>query len=96
MMRVKVQTILDLVPILGGSQVEIEVPEGATVRSAMEALVERFGEKLKKKLINPEDGQPHPYFRLVLNGRDLGPYKGLDSPLQEGDTLLIIPPAAGG
>lgn len=94
-MRVKVQTILDLVPIIG-SQLEIDVPEGATVRTALETLVNRFGETLKKKLINPADTQPYPYFRLVLNGRDLHAEKRLETPLREGDTLLIIPPASGG
>ncbi|MGB9887171.1 MAG: MoaD/ThiS family protein [Moorellales bacterium] len=96
MIRIRVQTILDLVPVLGGSQVELEVPAGATVREALEVLVGRVGDKLEKKLINPEDGQPYRHFRWILNGRDLAPYRGLDTPLQDGDTLLIIPPAAGG
>ncbi|MCR4420072.1 MAG: MoaD/ThiS family protein [Clostridia bacterium] len=95
-MRIKVQTILDLVPVLGGFQTEVEVPSGASVREAVEVLVRLRGEELEKKLIDPASGQPYRHFRWVLNGRDLAPYQGLDTTLKEGDTLLIIPPASGG
>lgn len=95
-MVVWIQTILDLVPLLGGQKVELEVPEGSTVRAVLASLVERCGEKLKKKLINPSDGEPYPYLRLVLNGRDIAFLKGLETIVHDGDTLFIIPPAAGG
>lgn len=95
-MVVWVQTILDLVPLLGGSKIAVEAPEGSTVRDVLAALVERGGEPLEKKLINPADGAPYPYLRLVLNGRDIAFLEGLETAVRDGDTLLIFPPATGG
>jgi len=95
-MRVKVQTVLDLVQLLGSREVELEMPPRATVRSAIACLVSRFGTNAERKLINPSSGEPYPYLRLVLNGRDIAFLNGLDTVMDAGDTLIIIPPAAGG
>lgn len=95
-MVVRVQSILDLASLLGSPKIDLEMPAGSTVRDVLASLADRYGEILKEKLINPSDGAPYPYLRLVLNGRDLGFLKGLDTVMHEGDTLTIIPPACGG
>ncbi|MDK2894999.1 MAG: sulfur-carrier protein [Moorella sp. (in: firmicutes)] len=95
-MKIKVEVILDLAQVLGQREIEVEVPEGSTLRTLVRYLTDRYGETLKKKLIRTDTGEPYPYFRFMVNGRDIVGLQGLDTPLVEGDTVLVIPPAAGG
>ncbi|MDI6871165.1 MAG: MoaD family protein [Bacillota bacterium] len=72
----------------------VEVQAG-TVKEALAALVERFGPALAAELFDAS-GEVKPLYNLLLNGRNIAYLSGLDTPLAEGDTLTIIPPAAGG
>ncbi|WP_258359843.1 MoaD/ThiS family protein [Moorella sulfitireducens] len=95
-MKIKVEAILDLAQLLGGRMVEVEVPEGSTLRALVGSLIDGYGEPLRNKLIRPDTGEPYRYIRFMVNGRDIIGLQGLDTPLVEGDTVLILPPAAGG
>lgn len=55
-MVVRVQAVLDLVPLLGGREVCLNIPDGLTVREVIGELVQRHGEALKRKLIDPAIG----------------------------------------
>jgi molybdopterin synthase sulfur carrier subunit len=69
--------------------------QAGTVRQALDRLVERFGPALESELF-AAPGRVRPYFNLLVNGRNIAFLAGFDTPLAEGDTLTIIPPAAGG
>ena len=43
-----------------------------------------------------ENGDIRPYFRITLNGIDIGMSKGLDTPVSDGDRISIFSPIAGG
>ncbi|MCG0278023.1 MAG: MoaD/ThiS family protein [Thermanaeromonas sp.] len=76
----------------GCGRLELEAP---TVRHLLEALVVRFGERLRGELFLP-DGNLRPGFTILVNGRNIVFLKGLDTPLKPEDTVSLIPPAAGG
>jgi len=67
---------------------------GETVAEVLEALVERHPE-LKRHLLG-DNGQLRPYVNLFLKEENVNQLQGLETPLTEGDTLLIIPSIAGG
>lgn len=92
----RVKAILDLAAVLGAREVWLEVPTGATVATALDLLVQKYGAPLAEKLFEPESRQLRPYIRLVLNNRDLFLPQGLETVLNEQDTLLLLPPAGGG
>ena len=66
---------------------------GDNVAAALASLAEQFPE-LRQHLYDGD--QLRSFVNLFLNKRDIGDLQGLDTPLQEGDTLLIIPSIAGG
>lgn len=69
--------------------------EAETVREALAALVERFGPAFERELYDPS-GEVKPLYNLLVNGRNIVFLAGLETRLEAGDTLTIIPPAAGG
>lgn len=94
-MVVKIKAILDLATALGAREIALEVPAGATVGTVLDLLVRRYGASLQEMLFE-STGRLRPYIRLVLNNRDLVLPEGLETVMEEQDTLLLIPPAGGG
>lgn len=76
-----------------GGQVEVTV-NGDTVAEAMADLVTQFP-TLRPHLFNGE-AQLRPFVNLFLNDENVRDLQGLNTPLQEGDRLLLIPSIAGG
>lgn len=67
---------------------------GETVADLLEAVVQRHPE-LKKHLFG-DTGQLRPFINLFLEEENVNQLGGLETPLAEGDTVLIIPSIAGG
>jgi molybdopterin converting factor small subunit len=67
---------------------------GKDVAEVLEAAVESYPE-LKKHLYN-DDGQLRPFVNVFLGEENINQLDGLDTILEENDTLLIIPSIAGG
>lgn len=75
----------------GAKQIEIQVQ---TVQEAIETLVVKYP-SLGKHLFT-EEGTLRNFVILFLNGEDIRYLQGLETPLQQGDELQIIPSIAGG
>ena len=70
--------------------------KGSTVKDALITMVETYGEPLSVHLFDSE-GVLFPYIRLMVNGRDIAFLeKRMETALQEGDEILILPPVGGG
>ncbi len=72
---------------------EIEVT-AATAGLVMEELTERYP-ALRKHLFT-EEGEMRSYVNLFLNDEDIRHLQGVDTPVGDGDKLMIIPSIAGG
>ena len=72
---------------------ELEV-EGRSVAQAIDELLARYPQ-LKPHLVNSH-GRLHPFINLFVNDRHIRELQGLDTPLQAGDRLRIVPSIAGG
>jgi len=75
------------------NQVEVTV-QGENVAQAMEDLV-RLYPALRTHLYNSA-GQLRPFVNLFLNETNVRDLQGMETPLQAGDRLLLIPSIAGG
>jgi len=67
---------------------------GVTVGAVLAELVERFPE-LRVGFFDDE-GAIRSYVAVMVNGRDIRHLDGVDSVIDEGATLDIFPPVAGG
>lgn len=68
--------------------------EGDSVGEALEHLGQRHPHLLPRILTR--GGQLRPHVNLFVNETDIRHRQGLDTPLAEGDVLLVVPSVAGG
>ena len=74
-------------------QAEVSV-SGSTVAAAMRDLVEQYP-TLEQHLYN-DRGEMRAFVNLFLGENNIKDLQGLETPLNEGDTLRLIPSIAGG
>lgn len=93
-MRVKVTFLGFFRNQVGRSTLEVELPEGSTYRTLLDAI----GPDVEGKL--PEwawDPQNRVFTRRVLISRNLqGDLRDEATVLADGDEILVVPPLAGG
>ena len=68
----------------------------STVNDVLISMVETYGEPLAAQLFDSGDDL-FPYIRLMVNGRDIAFLENkMETELQDGDEILILPPVGGG
>jgi len=90
MSTVKIPPVLR--PSTGGDK-EVSVT-AADVGAALRAVAERHPDTARQ--LFAEDGQLNRYVNVYLNDEDVRVLDGLDTPVGEKDTLVILPAMAGG
>lgn len=76
------------------SQVEIDLPEGATIRTRLAELTQRYEGLGELMFAAPETLRD--FVNILKNGRNIHFLAGLDTRLDDGDVIALFPPAAGG
>lgn len=74
-------------------QLEVELPEGATVLDLAKKLEEMYP-KLRGRLTNGEKLSDEP--RVIVNGRNVEWLDREKTVLRDGDRVAFFPPTAGG
>jgi sulfur-carrier protein len=76
---------------VGGAR---EVPaRGGTVRELLDDLMDRFP-SLRPQLV--EDDEIAPFVNVYVEGEDVRTLDGLDTPVEQGNTVILLPAMAGG
>jgi MoaD family protein len=73
-------------------EAELEV-DGATVGEALEAVFDQH-EDLKDRIT--QDGDLRRFVNVYVSGEDIRFQDGLDTPINDGDEVTILPAVAGG
>jgi MoaD family protein len=68
--------------------------DGSNVGEVLRSLAERHPET--EAQLFADDGQLNRYVNVYLNDEDVRVLDGLDTPVEEADTLVILPAMAGG
>jgi molybdopterin synthase sulfur carrier subunit len=90
-MAVRVKIPTQLREATGGeSQASVE---GTTVGEVLDALYARFGE-LRSRIA--EDGGLRRFVNVYVDGEDIRFIDGLDTQVQDGNEITILPAVAGG
>jgi len=92
MVRVKVTLFGALAKTAGEKAVEIET---SILRDAVDNLIGRYGEKFKNKIYD-EKGKVRRFVNIYVNGKDIRFLKHLETQLNDGDNISIIPAVGGG
>ncbi len=90
-MKVKAVFIQEFYRKVGKFEIEIELPEGATVRDLIDYLDSSIVKGFKTEIL---DGDQVKYpVEIAVNGRRIDFLDGLDTKLKEGDKVLFSPRA---
>ena len=81
-MRVRVRLFASLREVVGQSEVELDLPDGSTAETAWERL------SAAHTALAPRRAR----LTAAVNRR----YALFDTPLQDGDELVFVPPVSGG
>jgi len=92
MVRVKVTLFGALARIAGEKTLEIEA---LTLRDAVNKLTKKYGEKFKSKLYD-EKGKIRRFVNIYINGKDIRFLHHLETGLNDGDDISIVPAVGGG
>jgi molybdopterin converting factor small subunit len=75
-----------------GGERQVEA-DGGTVRELLDDLMARFP-ALKSQLL--EDDGLAPFVNVYVEGEDVRTKDGLETPVREGGTVILLPAMAGG
>lgn len=96
MIKVNIYSILGIKEIIGQREVEIELPENSRLSDLITNMVEKWGNDIASRLLEPGGNNILSYIRLMVNGKDIAFLDGLDTVLCDGDEVIIFPPVSGG
>ena len=95
MIRVDVSYFSNVRALTGEPGSTLELPAGSSVHDLLSIVAARYGEELREYLFTDEEGL-HPHVVVILNGRGVGVLEGLDTALNDGDRVAILPSIGGG
>ena len=91
-MSVTVKIPTQLRSVTGG-EAEASVDEAGTVGDVLDGLYERF-DGLRERIA--EDGDLRRFVNVYVEGEDIRFLDGLDTAVEDGDEVTILPAVAGG
>ena len=94
-MKVKIQYFASIRELVNLREEVIEVPEGTNVKSLLDLLASKHGQKLKEYLFD-DAGNPRAYLQFILNEETLSKTGGLSTVLKNDSVFAVIPPVGGG
>ena len=90
-MAITVRVTSSLQTLVGAKSVE---GEGSTIGELLTNLDSRYPGF--KDQISGDDGQLHRFVNVYVNDEDIRYLQALDTPMNDGDTVSILPALAGG
>jgi molybdopterin synthase sulfur carrier subunit len=76
-----------------GGEREVALAESGTVRELLDALAERFPALGERVL---ENGALAPFVNVYVEGEDVRTLDGLETAVEDGATVILLPAMAGG
>jgi molybdopterin synthase sulfur carrier subunit len=97
-LQVSVRFFTSLREIVGKKEESLEFPENekATVNTVLKTLKQRYGKRFVEYVYTPETGEVRSFLQFLVNGKSATTLNGLETELQDGDVLAILPPVGGG
>jgi molybdopterin synthase sulfur carrier subunit len=94
-MKARVKFFTTLREITGKKEEEVESAGIINVKELLTQLSKKYGIKFTDYIYD-EKGNVRTYIQILINGRGIEIFQGLETKLKEGDTVAIFPPVGGG
>ena len=80
----------------GRNRVLVKLEKPSTVRKIIEKLIEAFSSDFKLTLVDPELEDPRPNALILVNGKEISVLQGLETEVEDGDEIVLVPVSHGG
>lgn len=94
--RVTVRMMGPLKEASGSEEKELTLSKDARVSDAILRILEAYGGALDGALLDPYTLSPVTNTLILLNGVEVGNLQGLETPLRDGDSLVLLSVTHGG
>jgi molybdopterin synthase sulfur carrier subunit len=94
MTAVTLRTFGHIGATVGANEMKVDMT-GNTVKSFLDTMVAKVGDKLAK-ILYPKGDQLSDLLYILVNGRNIRHLNGLQTELKDGDIVSLFPVAAGG
>lgn len=81
--------------ISGKSKLSIRVKDAVPLSEVIRQIIKEQP-KIKRALIDPELGDPRPNALILVNGKEISVLNGLDTLVESGDEVILVPVVHGG
>ncbi len=97
-MQVSVRFFTSLREIVGKKEETLKFPEDAkvTVDTVLKTLKQLYSERFAEYVYDHETGEVKEFLQFLVNGKSASTLNGLETELEDGDVLAILPPVGGG
>lgn len=96
-MRVKIEYLGHIKEIVGGGRIEeVEIKDDAVVEDLLTLLSEKYGEPFRKAIYEPKMADVKSNFVVTVNGYLLNQLHGVQTRLENGDCVILMPIVSGG
>lgn len=93
-LKVKFKSFGPVRRLLKEKIIDIEVPDNTTVRQVVNRVVEIGGEELRRLIMHNDTISGN--LIVMLNKKDVETLGGIDTVIQDGDEIAILPHVQGG
>ncbi len=97
-MQVSVRFFTSLREITDKQEETLKFPEDekVTVEVVLKTLSQRYGEPFVEYVYDRKAGEVRSFLQFLVNGKSATTMNGLETELEDGDVLAILPPVGGG
>ena len=97
-MQVSVRFFTSLREITDKKEETLKFPEGekVTVDMVLKTLSQRYGKPFVEYVYDRKTGEVRGFLQFLVNGKSATTLNGLETELEDGDVLAILPPVGGG
>ncbi len=92
-MSVEVKFFANFREIVGQKKITIKTD---SVKDLLQKIKEEYSELSSEIFSNPKNVELKEFVNVMVNGRRIGMLEGVETELEDGDTVAIFPPVAGG
>jgi MoaD family protein len=97
-LQVSVRFFTSLREIVGKREETLTFSEGekVTMDRVLKTLVQRYGKRFVEYIYDAKTGEVKSFLQFLVNGKSAATFNGLQTELDDGDVLAILPPVGGG
>ncbi len=80
----------------GRNRVLVRLEKPSTVKKIIEKLIEAFSSEFEPTFVDPELEDPRPNALVLVNGKEISVLQGLETEVEDGDKIVLVPVSHGG